>query len=179
MDFLKYNSTVKELVAWIFLLLLILIYRKLRIVRWRKILKKSVEYHIFHLTSINRDSTINQTSRELAQSLLWGVSKQLPLDLAEGKGGTALWRSFRGDKTSLNTCGTVYYQYVMNFRTIDPVIAKLNDTLLSTLYRIYLLESPFSLITILYMDLTLLFYIILKTKTGTGRLILEMRGKNK
>ena len=158
----------------VFVLVLVL-YRKLRLGRWRTILKRSVDYHKFHLSSISKDPSVDEKTRELAQALLWGVTKQLPIDLENGKGGKALWRSFTGDKTALNTCGTVYYQCARNFRYIDKIIVKLNDTLLSTFYRIYLLESYFSYVSIFYMDFSLLFYILTKPQSGTGRLYLEMR----
>ena len=174
MEFLNNNPDLIESSFFIPAIFSILIYWRLRIRRWRKILKKSVDYHIFHLASISRDSSIDETSRGLAQALLWGASKQLPLDIA-GRGGRALWRSFRGDKTSLNTCGTVYYHCVMNMRSIDKMVIRLNDTLLSTFYRIYLLESFLSFAAVLYMDFTLAYYLLAKPETGTGRLFREMR----
>jgi len=161
--------------VYVILIIPVFFYWKQGKSRWRKILKKSVDYHIYHLASINKDSSVNETSRKLAQALLWGATKQLPLDLAEGKGGRALRRSFFGDKTSLNICGTVYYQCAMNIRSIDKVIIKLNDTLLSTLYRIYILESFFSPAAVLYMDLTFLYYLLSKPETGAGRLFMEIR----
>jgi len=175
--YLKSSPAVKEWSGYAAFLLTLVIYQKLRLGRWRKILKRSVDYHKFHLSSISKDPSVDEKTRELAQALLWGVTKQLPLDLDNGKGGKALWRSFIGDKTALNTCGTVYYQCAKNFRYIDKTIVKLNDTLLSTFYRIYLLESYLSYIAIFYMDFSLLFYILTKPQSGTGRLYLEMRGE--
>ena len=176
--YLKEQPDAQEWGVYAVLILSLLAYRKIRLGRWRKILKRSVEYHQFHLASISKDPAMSEKSRELAQALLWGVTKQLPLDLQNGKGGNALWRSFIGDKTSLNTCGTVYYQCARNFRFIDTIILKLNDTLISTFYRIYLLESYFSIIAILYMDFTLIIYMITRPESGTGRLYLEMRSDN-
>ena len=121
-----------------------------------------------------KDSAVSEKSRELSHALFWSITKQLPLDLESGKGGKALWRSFFGDKTSLNTCGTVFYQCANNFRNTDPVIIKLNDTLMSTIYRIYLLESYASILAILYMDLALLINKIIRPKAGPGRLYLEL-----
>jgi len=177
--YLKNNSCVREWGVYAAVFLLLIAYHKLRIGRWRKILKRSVEYHKFHLAPISKDTSMDEKSRELAQAMLWSVTKQLPLDMKDGKGGRALIRSFLGDKTSLNTCGTVYYQCARNFRFIDKIILKLNDTLISTFYRIYLLESYFSIVAILYMDFTLLLYMIKRPEGGTGRLYLEMRGESK
>ena len=177
LNFIINDPDTKRLGVYFAVVLFLLIYRKLRIGRWRKILKNSVEYHIYHLSSISKDLSMDEKTRELAHALHWGASKQLQLDLADGKGGTALWRSFLGDKTSLNTCGTVYYQCARNFRFINKIIIKLNDTLLSTFYRIYILESYLSIVAILYMDFTLLFYMLTKPVSGTGRLYLEMRGE--
>ncbi len=176
--FLKTSPQIRDWVFYAAIILSLLVYRKIRLGRWRKILKKSVEYHIYHLSSVSKDPSTNEKSRELAQALLWGVTKLLPLDVKEGSGGRALLRSFMGDKTALNTCGTVYYQCARNFRYIDRIIIKLNDTLISTFYRIYLLESYFSIFAILYMDIALLLYIALKPAGGTGRLYLEMRGES-
>jgi len=156
------------------ILILLILYRKIRISKWRKILRSSIEYHKFHLSSLVKDSTVSEKSRELSQALFWSVTKQLPLDLQSGKGGKALWRSFLGDKTSLNTCGTVFYQCARNFRNTDNIIIKLNDTLMSTIYRIYLLESYASTITILYMDFMLLINKIIKPQGGPGRLYIEL-----
>lgn len=172
---LKGNPVVKEYSGYAAFIFTLVIYRKLRLGRWRKILKRSVDYHKFHLSSISKDPSMDEKTRELAQALLWGVTKQLPLDLESGMGGKALLRSFMGDKTALNTCGTVYYQCARNIRYIDKIILKLNDTLLSTFYRIYMLESVLSYIAVIYMDLTLLYYIITRPQGGTGRLYLEMR----
>ena len=175
----KNSPFIKEWGVYIAAFLFLLLYRKLRITRWRNILKKSVEYHKFHLSSISKDQSMNEKSREIAQALFWGVTKQLPLDVEGGKGGRALLRSFLGDKTSLNTCGTVYYECARNFRFIDTVLIKLNDTLISTFYRIYFLESYISIFAVFYMDLTLLFYIITRPGSGTGKLYLEMLGEIK
>lgn len=169
---------IKEWWRYAVFVLFLVLYRKLRLGRWRKILKRSVDYHRFHLSSIAKDSSADEKTRELAQALLWGVTKLLPLDLEKGKGGKALWRSFLGDKTALNTCGTVYYQCARNIRYIDKTILRLNDTLLSTFYRIYLLESNMSYISIFYMDFSLLFSMITKPQSGTGRLYLEMRAED-
>lgn len=172
--YLKNNPEIQEWIIIAALILSLLIYRKLRLGRWRKILKNSVEYHRFHLTSISRDASRNEKERELAQALLWAATKQLPSDINRGKGGKALWLSFLGNKTALNTCGTAYYQCASNYRYIDSIIIKLNDTLISTFYRIYLLESYLSIAAILYMDLTLLYYMISRPESGTGKLYLEM-----
>lgn len=177
--YLQGHPYTKEWGVYAALIIFLLLYRKLRLGRWRKILKRSVEYHKFHLAAVSKDPAMNEKSRELAQALLWGVTKQLPLDLEKGRGGKALWRSFIGDKTSLNTCGTVYYQCARNFRFIDKIILKLNDTLISTFYRIYLLESYLSIIAILYMDFTLMIYMITRPESGTGRLYLEMRSESR
>lgn len=174
--YMKNSSEARECIIYLSVIVSLLIYKKLRIGRWRAILKRSIEYHKFHLASLSKDPSMNEKSRELAQALLWSVTKQLPLDLEGGKGGKALWRSFLGDKTSLNTCGTVYYQCARNYRFIDRIIIKLNDTLISTFYRIYLLESYLSILVIMYMDFTLLIYMITRPESGTGRLYLEMRG---
>jgi len=173
--YLMNNSVMKEWGVYIAAVLLLLVYRKLRIGRWRTILKNSVEYHKFHLASVSKDPSMDEKSRELAQALLWGATRQLSTDLKDGKGGAALWRSFIGDKTSLNTCSTVFYECARNFRYIDRIIMKLNDTLMSTFYRIYFLESYLSIAAILYMDITLLLSMITRPKSGTGRLYIEMR----
>jgi len=174
---LKNNPVVMEWGIYAAMIILLVVYRKIRLGRWRGILKRSVEYHIFHLSSISKDPAMDEKSRELSQALLWGAAKLLPVDVKDGKGGKALWRSFLGDKTALNTCGTVYYECARNFRFIDKIILKLNDTLISTFYRIYLLESYLSIAAILYMDFTLLIYMLTRPAGGTGRLYLEMRGK--
>jgi hypothetical protein len=122
-----------------------------------------------------KDSTVSEKSRELSQALFWSITKQLPAELESGKGGKALWGSLIGDKTSLNTCGTVFYQCARNFRNTDDIIIKLNDTLMSTIYRIYLLESYVSIPAILYMDFMLLINQIIKPNGGPGRLYRELR----
>jgi len=172
----KNNPGIREWCTYALVILLLMSYRKIRIGRWREILGNSVEYHKFHLSAIVRDSSTDEKSRELAQALFWGVTRQLQSDIEGGRGGKALWRSFIGDKTALNTCSSVYYECSRYFRFIDVIIIKLNDTLISTLYRIFLLESYFSVIALFYMDLTLLYYKVTRPESGTGRLYLEMRG---
>ncbi len=122
---------------------------------------------------------MNEKNRELSQALLWAATKQLQLDIKSGKGGRALWRSFLGDKTALNTCGTVYYECAKNYRFIDSIVLKLADTLISTFYRIYLLESYLSIIAVIYMDFVLFISMITRPKSGSGRLYLEMRCEDK
>jgi len=156
------------------ILILLLVYRKFRTNQWRKILKQSIEYHKFHLVSISKDPSVNQNSRDLAQSMLWGVTKQLPIDI-KGGGWRALINSFSGKKTSLNTCGTVFYECARDPVSMDVIIFKLNNTLLSTIYRIFILESGLSILGLLYNDITLLFYLITKSESGTGRFYLNMK----
>jgi hypothetical protein len=172
--YLKNIPYLNKLLFYLVVIIILILYRKLRISKWRKILRNSIEYHKFHLSSLMKDSTVSEKSRELSQALFWSITKQLPIDLESGKGGKALWRSFLGDKTSLNTCGTVFYQCARNFRNTDSIIIKLNDTLMSTIYRIYLLESYVSIPAILYMDFALLINQIIKPKGGPGRLYLEL-----
>ncbi len=152
----------------------LLVYRRLRINRWRDILKSSIEYHKYHLYSLSRGSSNDSKSRELAQSLLWCVTKQLPDELKNGRGGAALLNSMAGNKTSINTCGTVFYECAKNYQTIEPVIYKLNITLISTLYRIFIIESPLSVIGILHNDLLLIIHFLKRTNSGSGRLYLDL-----
>jgi len=163
-----------DLLFYLVIIIILILYHRLRITKWRKILRNSIEYHKFHLSSLTKDSTVSEKSRELSQALLWSITKQLPLDLESGKGGKALWRSFLGDKTSLNTCGTVFYQCAKNFSNTDSIIIKLNDTLMSTIYRIYLIESYVSIPAILFMDFIFIINQIIKPKTGPGRLYREL-----
>lgn len=179
LQYLAGSPAVKEWSIYAAIVILLLLYRKVRLGRWRTILKNSVEYHKFHLSNIAKDPSMNEKNRELAQALHWGAAKQLAIDLNGGRGGAALWRSFLGDKTALNTCGTVYYQCARNYRYVDQIIVKLNDTLISTFYRIYFLESHLSLAAVLYMDITLLIYKVTRPESGTGRLYLEMNRENK
>lgn len=152
----------------------LLVYRRLRINRWREILKSSLEYHKFHLYSLSRGNSNDSKSRELAQSLLWGITKQLPEEIKNGRGGIALLNSMAGNKTSINTCGTVFYECAKNHHAIDPIIYKLNITLISTLYRIFILESPFSVIGIIHNDLLLVIHFLKRTESGSGRLFLDL-----
>ena len=172
--YFKNTPYLNKLLFYIVIIIILILYRKLRISKWRKILRDSIEYHNFHLSSLMKDSTVSEKTRELSQALFWSITKQLPLELKTGKGGKALLRSFFGDKTALNTCGTVFYQCARNFRNTEDIIIKLNDTLMSTIYRIYLLESYVSIPAILYMDFMLIINQIIKPKSGPGRLYLEL-----
>lgn len=158
------------------IIILLLVYRFSRRERWRAILGESLEYHRFHLSQRNSDKNTSEKAREMYQALLWAVNKQLKDDLARsgGKGGPVLWRSFLGDKTCLNTCGTVFYESAKNYRFVDETLIKLNDTLISTFYRILMLESILSPLALVYMDVMLLWSIIRKPAAGTGRLYREM-----
>jgi len=155
-------------------IILLLIYRKLRFGRWKAILQESIDYHKFHLLSINKAPSTDDKSRELAQALFWAATKQLAADFTGAKGGRLLLRSFYGEKTALNTCYTVYYECAGNYSYIDKNIIRLNETLISTIYRIYLIESWLSFLNILYSDIVLFFCRILKPEKGAWRLYLEI-----
>ncbi len=157
------------------ILVLLMIYKKIRIGLWRKILKNSIEYHKFHLSSINMDSNVNQSSRDLAHSMLWGVTKQLPLDIKDGKGGRALFNSYLGMKTSLFTCSMVFYECINNYKNMDVTIFKLSNTLISTICRIFIFNSFFSIIGLIYCDITMFIYFITEYDIGMGRFYLNMK----
>ena len=156
------------------MLIILFVYRKFRTKKWRRILKNSIEYHKFHLASISNDSSADARSRELAHSLLWGIAKQLPADLKEGRGSRALYNSFTSRKTALNTCGTVFYECVNDRNSKNMTIFKLDNTLISTLYRAYLLESVFSILGLLFYDISLLKNKIIKSQSGNGKFYVEM-----
>ncbi len=169
---------IKNIVTAVLIIIFLLIYKNFRIHSWRRILKESIEYHKLHLFSLNKDSSLKQNSRELAQSLLWGITKQLPLDLKDGKGARALLNSFSGNKTSLNTCGTVFYECAKNHKSTDITICRLNNTLISTLYRIFIIESSFSIIGLIYFDFKLFTSFLIKTRSNTGSFFLEMKRRS-
>jgi hypothetical protein len=150
-------------------------YSLLRGGRWRKILSSALDYHRFHLGMIINDSAVDIKNKELAQAMIWAVTRQIPEDLKNSGGGAVLFRSLSGEKTALNTCGVVFYDIARNFKFIDDRIFKLNSTLTSTFYRIYSAESFFSGFALLYMDLFMLKSFIFKPAEGSARLYLEMR----
>ena len=151
-----------------------LLYSILRGDTRRRVLSGSLDYHKFHLNMIMNDSTVDTKNRELAQAMIWAITRQLPDDIKNRGGGKALLRSFMGDKTALNTCGSIFYDIARNYRYIDQRIVKLNNTLLGTFYRIFFLESLFSGVSALYMDIFLLKSFILKPGEGSSKLYLEM-----
>ncbi len=155
----------------------LLLYGKFRKRLWRRILKESVDYHKYHLSSISRDPSGSSSSRLQAHSLLWGVTKQLPMDLKDGRGGLALIHSFQGRKTSLNTCGTVFYECVKNHAVMDETIFRLNDTLLSTIIRIFILESPFSILGLLYYDVNMLVSFLSHSERSIGGFYIKMKNE--
>jgi len=163
-----------EALIWIAFFLLLYIYGKLRKGWWRKILGASLDYHKFHLAAMQSDKGIDERTREFSVALLWAINKQLSSDLSHG-GGRALWSSFLGQKTALNTCGTIFYEASRYARFIDMRIFKLNDTLLSTFYRIFFLESVFYPIAIPFMDIFFLLSLIRKPGGGASRLYIEMK----
>jgi len=124
---------------------------------------------------IINESAVDVKNKELIQAMIWAVTRQIPEDLKNSRGGAALFRSLSGEKTALNTCGAVFYDIARNFRFIDERIVKLNTTLTSTFYRIYSLESFFSGFALLYMDLLMFKSFIFKPAEGSARLYLEMR----
>lgn len=163
-----------EAVCWAVFLLILYIYGRLRRGWWRRMLSASLDYHKFHLAAIQSDRSIDEKTREFAMALLWAVNKQLKSDLKNG-GGRALWNSFLGEKTSLNTCGTIFYESSKYSRFIDMKIFKLNDTLLSTFYRIYFLESLLYPPAAAIMDILFLVSLIKKPEQGVSRLYIEMK----
>jgi hypothetical protein len=180
-ELLKYlnNLTVDypqlyEASLWVVFFALLYFYGRLRKAWWRKILGASLDYHKFHLAAMQSDKGIDEKTREFSVALLWAINKQLPSDLSNGGGG-ALWRSFLGQKTALNTCGSIFYEASRYARFIDLKIFKLNDTLLSTFYRIFFLESVFFPAAILLMDIFFLISLIRKPDSGASRLYIEMK----
>ncbi len=153
---------------------LMFLYSFLRGGIWRRILACSLDYHKFHLSMIMNDSAVDTKNRELAQAMIWAITRQLPDDVKNSRGGKALLRSFMGDKTALNTCGSIFYDIARNYRYIDQRIVKLNNTLLGTFYRIFFLESFLSGVSALYMDIFLLKSFIFQPGEGSPRLYLEM-----
>ena len=117
------------------------IYSIIRAGRWRKILSSSLDYHRFHLEMILNDPSVDVKNKELAQAMVWAITRQMPEDLKNRGGGAALFRSLSGEKTALNTCGTVFYDIAGNFKFIDKRIVKLNSALTATFYRIFFVES--------------------------------------
>ncbi len=160
--------------CWVVFFTLLYIYGKIRKGWWRKILGASLDYHKFHLAAMQGDRGIDEKTREFSMALLWAINKQLPSDLSHG-GGRALWSSFLGQKTALNTCGSIFYEASRHARFIDLKIFKLNDTLLSTFYRIFFVESVFSPFAILFMDLLFILSLIKKPDSGAARLYIEMK----
>lgn len=173
--FFKTNPAAADALKWITVILFLSAYWKLRIKRWRSILNASLDYHKFHLSAIAGDKNIDEKTREFAQALSWAVTRQLKDDLKNSGGGRALWSSFVGEKTALNTCGTIFYESSRYVRFIDRRIIKLNDTLLGTFYRIYFIESLLSPVALVFMDILLVISLISRPESGPGRLYVEMR----
>ena len=170
------SPALQDLLFWCGLILILLLYRLLRKKRWQRVLSASLNYHRYHLTMLAGDRMTDEKNRSLYQAMLWAINKQLPDDLnrSGGKGGLVLLRSLAGDKTCINTCGTVFYESARNYSFIESNVIKLNGTLVSTLYRIVLLESMLAPFALIYMDLRLLAAFITKPGSGTGRLYKEM-----
>jgi len=172
--FISENPQLYKIAGWAAFCLLLYIYGSFRKEWWRKILGASLDYHKFHLAAMQYDKIIDEKTREFSVALLWAINKQLPSDISNG-GGAALWSSFLGQKTALNTCGTIFYEASRYSRFIDLKIVKLNDTLLSTFYRIFFVESVFYPFAILFMDLFFLLSLIKKPEGGAARLYIEMK----
>ena len=164
-----------EIIVIILIFVFSKIYSISRVGRWRKILSSSLEYHRFHLEMIMSDPSVDVKNKELAQAMVWAITRQVPEDLKNKGGGAALFKSFLGHKTALNTCGAIFYDIARNFRFIDKRIVKLNSTLTSTFYRVFFAESFVPGIALLFMDIFMLKSIILKPADGSARLYYEMR----
>ncbi len=182
-EYYSESPALQDALFWAAVAAFLILYRFLRKKRWQMILGKSLDYHRFHLTMLAGSRETNEKSRSLYQALLWAVNKQLPDDLARtgGRGGSVLLMSSMGEKTCVNTCGTVFYESARNHSFIDRNVIRLNDTLISTFYRILLIESLFAPFALIYMDLHLLASLVTRPGSGTGRLYREMlaeiRGK--
>lgn len=178
-DIYKYytaSPALQDLLFWSAVVLLLVFYRLLRKNRWQRILGASLDYHRFHLGMLAGNRDTSEKCRSLYQAMLWAVNKQLADDLKRtgGKGGMVLLMSFTGNKTCINTCGTVFYESAKNYSFIDRSVIRLNDTLISTLYRILLIESVIAPFVLIYMDMRLLTSLVTKPDSGTGRLYREM-----
>ncbi len=169
------NPGLFRFLCWALFFFLLFVYGRYRRGWWRKIFSVSLDYHKFHLAAIQADKGVDEKTREFAIALLWAINKQLPVDLGKNGGGKALWLSFLGEKTALNTCGAIFYESSRFMKFIDLRIVKLNDTLLSTFYRIFFLESIFLPIAVPVMDIRFFLSMIRQPKSGASRLYLEMK----
>ena len=173
-DFVS-KQVAPEIIVIVCVFLFSKIYTILRAGRWRKILSSSLDYHRFHLEMIMNDPSVDVKNKELAQAMVWAITRQMSDDLKKSGGGAVLFRSLSGEKTALNTCGTVFYDIARNFKYIDERLVRLNTTLTATFYRIFFVESFVSGIALLFMDISMLKSIVFKPADGSARLYYEMR----
>ncbi len=124
--------------------------------RWYITLNRSLDYHRFHLKMIMNENDTHEKTDEVSRAMLWAIEKQLPIDRQMGLGFKSFFKSYMGIKTCLMIMSEVFYQVARFHWDIDKRIPRLMMTLNSTFYRIYILESYFAVIALLYIDLKLI-----------------------
>jgi hypothetical protein len=129
--------------------------------RWLRVLDQALDYHRPHLLSIMRGRDKNDESKELAKNMLMILDRQLKHDLKTSPGLRGLFRSFLGEKTSINSMYAVFNKLFADKMfgypsPYDEILDRLYATMNSVVYRFFIVTSALSLIGILWMDLFLL-----------------------
>jgi hypothetical protein len=124
--------------------------------RWLSILSTALDYQRYHLNNIMGEKSIDEKTGEFARAMLWAINKQFVIDRKRGWGLYIIWKSIRGETTSIQILGEIVLRIAKNRMGADLRIMWILGTLISTFYRYFLIRSSLSLFFLILMDLSLL-----------------------
>lgn len=147
------------------LVLLVLYFRNAR-KRWLSILLAALDYQRYHLNMILAENLIDDKTRDFARAMLWAINKQFVLDREKGWGLCIIWKSIKGETTSIQILGEIVLRIAKNRMGADARIMSILSTLISTFYRYFLIRSSLSLFFLIFMDISLLLSFLRRADNG-------------
>lgn len=155
------------------------LYVRLRRRRWNAWLQEAVQYHRFHLTMMLNEKSLNDESRDIARTMMNIIDRQFAFDRKNGLGLRGLWMARSGKKSTLNSLDEMFVTLYRDrffgvIKNFDGRIERLYTTLVSTIYRLYFLNSLIALPAIVYMDSVMLIAMTGIIQRGAPRLYLDI-----
>ena len=147
------------------LVLIALYFRNAR-KRWLFILSAALDYQRYHLNMIVAENSVDDKTRDFARAMLWAINKQFVADRKKGWGLCIIWKSIKGETTSIQILGEIVLRIAKNRMGADARIMNLLSTLISTFYRYFLIRSSLSIFFLIFMDLSLLFSFFRRADNG-------------
>jgi hypothetical protein len=158
---------------------LVYLYYEKRAPRWRSIINRAAEYHRFHLVNIRNENGINEPSRDLAYAMLMITDRQFRDDMKGSPGLYGVVRAHLGEKSTLSSLNEVFMKLYrdrafLGNSDIDERLERLFFTMISMVYRFYMMTSICAIPALMYMDIVLALTIIHWDNRGSSRLFRDL-----